>query len=73
MKNLGANYMSISKVKITQKEFDELYEITGDTEVNPTPEPEIPEKQDTTPSVLDEQEQIQEDEYLSQMEDDIEL
>ncbi len=62
--------MTNNKIKITQKEFNEIYqidteyqkdnnykEITGETE-----EP-IPDKQDTTP-FLTEEEQIQNDEYL---------
>ncbi len=43
MKDSGVNYMSQSKIKISQKEFDEFYEIQEITEETPKI------KEDTTP------------------------
>jgi len=51
------------KVKMSQKEFNEVYEITEEIEVK-TDEP-IPDKQDTTqPEFLTEEESNLEDKYL---------
>ncbi len=51
--------MQNNKVKITKKEFDDIYEITGDTQATPLTiaKEDIPSKEDTTPEFLTDEEQ----------------